>query len=381
MKTIRRDQDVILGGNDLEQIYCFKNFPVYMGSVGHPLSEDVLSDMQWVISKASGAIQLNPLLPLEVVYPDAHGSGCVGDLWMKHHGAFANFISKYNPDSVLEIGGAHGILSKYYHSEKPETRWTIVEPNPTPDNTVKARFIKGFFDDQFELDEPVDAVVHSHVFEHVYDPQSFVQHISGFLPEGKHLIFSLPNMEVMLKRKYTNCINFEHTVFLTEPYIEYLLHQHGFRILEREYFLDDHSIFYACVRDKSVPPTELPSGLYEKNKKIYLDYVTYHEELIHDLNAKIRALENNQKIYLFGAHVFAQYLIGFGLDTSRIECLLDNDPNKQGKRLYGTNLQVASPKILADVENPVIILKAGVYNDEIKKDIVENINKKTLFFE
>jgi len=61
--------------------------------------------------------------------------------------------------------------------------------------------------------------------------------------------------------------------------------------------------------------------------------------------------------------------------------LLDNDPNKQGKRLYGTNLQVASPKILADVENPVIILKAGVYNDEIKKDIVENINKKTLFFE
>lgn len=381
MKTIRRDQDVILGGNDLEQIYCFKNFPVYMGSVEHVLSEDVFSDMQWVISKASGAIQLNPLLPLEVIYPEAHGSGCVGDLWMKHHSAFANFVRKYNPSSVLEIGGAHGILSKYYHSVKPETRWTIVEPNPTPDGTVKARFIKGFFDDQFELDDPVDAVVHSHVFEHVYDSQSFVQHIAGFLSAGKHLIFSLPNMEEMLKRKYTNCINFEHTVFLTEPYIEYLLHQHGFRILEREYFLDDHSIFYSCVRDKSVQPTELPSGLYEKNKKIYLDYVTYHEDLTEDLNAKIAALKDNQKLYLFGAHVFAQYLIGFGLDTSRIECLLDNDPNKQGKRLYGTNLQVASPKILEDVENPVVILKAGVYNDEIKKDILENINSSTHILE
>jgi len=355
------------------------DFPVFMGCTSTAKESDLIADMTWQISPSNGLIQLKKLIPIDILYSQSHDSGLVGKIWMQHHAAFAIFIRKYSPASVLEIGGAHGILSKIYQDESAGVDWTILEPNPIPVEGVKAKIIQGFFDDQFELDEPVDAVVHSHVFEHVYDPQSFVQHISGFLPEGKHLIFSLPNMEVMLKRKYTNCINFEHTVFLTEPYIEYLLHQHGFRILEREYFLDDHSIFYACVRDKSVPPTELPSGLYEKNKKIYLDYVTYHEELIHDLNAKIRALENNQKIYLFGAHVFAQYLIGFGLDTSRIECLLDNDQNKQGKRLYGTNLQVASPKILADVENPVIILKAGVYNEEIKKDIVENINKKTKF--
>ena len=379
MKTIRRDQDVILEGNDLEPIYCFKNFPVYMGSVEHDLSQDVLSDMNWVISKISGVIQLNPLLPLDVVYPEAHGSGCVGDLWMSHHSALAKFIRKYNPYSVLEIGGAHGILSKIYQDESPGVDWTILEPNPIPVEGVKAKIIPGFFNDEFGLDDPVDAVVHSHVFEHVYDPLSFVHHISGFLPESKHLIFSVPNMKEMLKRKYTNCINFEHTVFLTEPYIEYLMCQHGFRIVERKYFLDDHSIFYACIRDASVKPIELPSGLYEENKKIYLDYVAYHEKLIRDLNTKIAALRDNQKLYLFGAHVFAQYLIGFGLDTSRIESLLDNDPNKQGLRLYGTHLMVASPKILADVDNPVVILRAGVYNDEIEKDIRENINGDTVF--
>jgi hypothetical protein len=30
-------------------------------------------------------------------------------------------------------------------------------------------------------------------------------------------------------------------------------------------------------------------------------------------------------------------------------------------------------------KNPVVILKAGVYNDEIKKDILTNINSKTIF--
>ena len=59
--------------------------------------------------------------------------------------------------------------------------------------------------------------------------------------------------------------------------------------------------------------------------------------------------------------------------------LLDNDINKQGKRLYGTNMMVKSPKVLADVKNPIIILKAGVYNDEVKRDILGNINKNAKF--
>ena len=44
-------------------------------------------------------------------------------------------------------------------------------------------------------------------------------------------------------------------------------------------------------------------------------------------------------------------------------------------------MQVESPKIIKDVETPIVILKAGVYNEEIKKDIIENINPNTEFWE
>ena len=104
---------------------------------------------------------------------------------------------------------------------------------------------------------------------------------------------------------------------------------------------------------------------YLHNKKLYLDFVDYHKNLIKNLNEKIDKVENEQSVYLFGAGVFAQYLIEFGLNTDHIECLLDNDKDKQGRRLYGTNLMVESPKILADVKSPIVILKAGVYNKEI----------------
>jgi hypothetical protein len=40
---------------------------------------------------------------------------------------------------------------------------------------------------------------------------------------------------------------------------------------------------------------------------------------------------------------------------------------------------VRTPKLLATVESPVVLLKAGQYTEEIKEDILSNINPKTRF--
>jgi len=379
MNLIFRNSDVVLKQKDLVNLYSFKKFPVFMGCTNQEKKLDLLADMNWSISKESGAIQLNPLLPLEVIYKEQHGSGCVGDLWNQHHLAFAKFVHFFNFKTVLEIGGLHGILSKLYQDLDETIDWTIIEPNPIPVNGVTAHFIKGYFDDQFTFAKQADAVIHSHVFEHIYDPHIFLNHISNFLSDEKYMLFSLPNLEEMLKRKYTNALNFEHTIFLTEPYIEYLLSKHHFRVIKKEYFKEDHSIFYACIRDSKVHSYDLPKDLFEYNKKIFLEYVNYHHQLIDDLNSKIRILQKDQKLYLFGAHIFSQNLISFGLNVNHLDCIIDNDINKQGKRLYGTDLKVFSPKILSKYKNPVVILKAGVYNQEIKKNILENINSNTSF--
>ena len=377
MNLIERRFDIVTGAVDINDLHSIKDFPVFMGCVDHSTEIDLVAEQTWSICRDSGLLQLKKIIPLDILYQSQH-AGAVGEIWMEHHRQFSKFLLGYNPSSVFEIGGAHGILSKEY-KQFGKTQWTILEPNPSPLTGCEARFIKGFFDDSFSFTEPFDTVVHSHVFEHIYEPDEFMRHLSGFIEPDKHLVFSLPNMQVMLERKYTNCINFEHTVFLTEPYVEYLLAKYGFRVLQKEYFLDDHSIFYGTVRDSTVKPVALPKGLYENNKQLYLEYVTYHKELIKDLNSRMG--NTKQPIYLFGAHVFAQYLLAFGLDTSRIVSLLDNDPKKQGKRLYGTNLKVQSPKALRDVKDPIVILKAGVYNEEIKSDILGNINRNVVFFE
>ena len=99
--------------------------------------------------------------------------------------------------------------------------------------------------------------------------------------------------------------------------------------------------------------------------------------MIKMLNKKIN--NSDKPIFLFGAHVFAQYLINFGLKTKKIICILDNDKKKQNKRFYGSKFVVKSPKILSKYDNPLVILKAGTFINEIKNDIIKNINAKTQF--
>ena len=380
MKLIERNNNILDNQPDLEDLETIENFPVFMGCVEHPVEEDISANMTWSISANHGVVQLKNLVPLNILYGTHHDSGVVGNIWIEHHKKFAEFIKEYSPNSILEIGGAHGILSREYSNEA-KVSWVILEPNPAPAHGVDVEFIQGFFDEKFNFSREIDTIVHSHVLEHIYNPDKFISDASNFLKDGQNLIFSIPNMEEMLKRNYTNCINFEHTILLTEPYIEYLMSKNGFKKIKKEYFKDDHSIFYAYVKDRKTKLIDLPLNLYSCNKKLYSAYSKYLKKLISSLNQKIANTKPEREIFLFGAHVFAQTLIAFGLNTSRLKFLLDNDFNKQDKRLYGTKMFVKSPRILQKVEMPIVILKAGIYNKEISDDILNNINPKTIFWD
>lgn len=285
MRYVERIKDVITGDDDLEDLHCLTGFPVFMGSVETERVDDLSFDMEWSISKSSGVIQLKKLLPLDVLYQSQTTTSAVGALWMEHHRAFAEFVGRYAPKAVLELGGAHGILAKEYE-RIDKVSWTILEPNPAPVSGSNARFIKGFFDDKFRLGAPIDTVIHSHVYEHLYEPDRFTQHLADFLTDGQRMIFAVPHLRSWLEKKYTNCINFEHTVFLTEPYIEYLLSKHGFRVEKKEYFRTDHSIFYACVRDRTITPNDF---------KI-IDKISSRSFQGHVLLADVRCLEDLRKV-------------------------------------------------------------------------------------
>jgi hypothetical protein len=381
IETIERNKCAISGMEDLEVIDVMPRFPIYMGCVDTPETDDVFVDAIWSISKSSGVIQLQRLIPLNLLYQEQHASGVVGDIWMQHHRAFADFLQQQKPLSVFEIGGAHGILATEYMKQQT-IEWVILEPNPAPIGGCPANFVKGFFTGKEDIPVGKPTIVHSHVFEHMYDPREFIKGLSESMDVGQDMVFSIPNMQEMLRRGYTNCLNFEHSVFLTEDAVDGLLTEFGFEVKTKKLFRQDHSIFYSVSKSKifTVSKSDFFNH-YETNVVIYANYKNRYSDLIRNFNNVLTELPTDRKIFLFGAHIFSQYLIFNGLDASRIHCILDNDLNKQNHRMYGTKFTVNSPTVLVDEKEPIVILCAGVYNEEIKSAIVNNINAKTIFLE
>lgn len=368
---IDRSHDVITGNDDLETIYTIPNFPVFMGVTDQEIKEDIKFPMNFQISKSSGMVQINPLVPLNLVYQNSHNSGIIGKTWSEHHKSLSNFILKYNPENVLEIGGFTGILASNCLEQLPNISWSIVDPHATNDDP-RINIHKTFFDKNFQIKNKVQMIVHSHLLEHIIDINQFLTCCYENLQEDGLMILSLPNFKQFIKNKLMNCLNFEHTIYLDEDFLVYLFNKYNFQIVEKEYFGSCNSIFFCLKKSHEENEIKLDS-FYDKNKTSMSEYFEAIKHFIQQIN------KEDEKFYLFGAHVTSQFLLSMGLDENKIIHILDNDPKKMNNRLYGTNLIVHTPNILMYDESPSVIVKNGSYDKEISEQILE-LNPKAKIY-
>ncbi len=376
---IIRDRSLLDINSELEHLHTFNNVPASMACTTQSNTNDILMDQIWDICRNTGLIQLRKLFPLELVYKFAHNDG-IGKVWENHDKALNKFISKLNIKNILEIGAGTGRLGKLFLSNHPDSIWAGLEPNYVYDKIDMPNFIhyREWFDSNYIIKEKYDAIIHSHVLEHSYEPVNFLKTIYKQIDNDTFHIFSIPNLFYFVQKKFTNVLNFEHTLFLTEEILDILLEQIGFRTIEKCYYDELPCIFFAC---KKTTPKQVTysSSIYQKNKDIFLDFINFYKNEVDILNKKIKNFDGD--IFLFGGHVFSQFLIFNGLKIDRIKCILDNSKMKQNNRLYGTDFTVKSPEILSTYDKAAVILKTAAYNNEIKQHILQNINKNIIFWE
>ena len=383
---VRREYCVLTGNNDIEPLYTIHQMPVKMSCVNNHEKDDLKMDMIWGISTSGGCIQLMHLVPLTILYGSFHGSGTVGKLWNEHHTQFCEFISSYDVSRPVEVGAGHGNLARAFVERYPDSKYFIVDPNTSTIDDPSIAVFPCFFDEKFDMSiiasHNIDAIIHSHYLEHDYDVKKFIQLVSKILSVGQKHIFSVPRLEEWIRKGYNNALHFEHTVLLTEDFIDSLIESSGFRILEKKYFGEDHSVFYATEKVSSPVhvqrDTNIYSDHYERNRNLFLNYIEKAKHVVQEINTFIDNLPTDHDIFLFGAHVFSQFLICLGLHTDKIQCILDNDETKQDKRLYGTRFIVHSPQKLKTAVAPVVIVYMGPYSKEVISGI-EKIRSDVIY--
>ena len=357
--------------SNIEHIYKIDNIPNQLSCVNEPnLEISTLSISQCV---ECNTIQLDKLIPLEILYKNSHNHNSIGNLWNNYFELFIKKIQNIiNNKTVLEIGcpsGKIALKSNYYK------HWYIVEPNKNPDVIFKENitFIEKFFNDDLSLNEKIDVIIHSHLFEHIYEPNIFLSKCNKILNDNGDMFFGVPNMEYFIKTNTCPFLGlfFEHTIFLNKENISYLLNKNNFEIIDIIDY-ENHSILFHCKKRSFLQKINNSFFIPKYNDSFFMT-LKYYETFIKKCNDSIR--KTNKNVYIFSASYITQIILAIGLNAGKLNGILDNCKEKEGKYLFGYNLKIFNPSILSN-EDSIVILKNGYYANEVLLQI-KDINSHT----
>ena len=377
-KLNTRINNLLTNEDTMEYLYKLKNFPVSLSCVSLDLNHNKNLDMIFEICKKTGIIQIKNAPSLEDIYITPHNSS-YGTVWNNLFDTFSDILKKYinSEINILEIGGGALLLASKIITNNKIKNYTVYEKNITSEyiDHNKIHIIDKYFTKDTIINEKYDFYIHSHVLEHVWNPREFIESIGNNIKTDCYHCFIVPNLKEIFSKKYTNALDFEHNFFIIEEYIDIILHNNNFKIIEKKFYID-HSIIYITkkIENKNLELKTFPN-LYKQNKQLALDFRNYHIELIDKLNKQIENFEGD--LYLFGGTGFSIFLIMFGLKINKILYILDNDPKKENKKVYGTNFIIKNPLIIKNKNNVAIIVKAANYQQEIEEQLY-NLNSNIL---
>lgn len=374
---MQRKKCVCCNSTNLISLYGLESFP--SSSSQHIVPTYDIEHLNFCYCNNCFQVQLKTLCDLKILYKTSHNSEIVGDTWKNHFKKLHLFICENIPDicelNVLDIGDPVFKLGREFKNFKGE--WHRIDPNCEEyGNQPNIKIYKKFFDNDFCLDSKIDVVIHSHLFEHMYDPLIFLEHIRTFLPNNGLMCFSVPNMTYIAH----NCIMpfagvfFEHTFHLGVITMEYMLLVSGFKI---KYFqpFQNHSNFYIVQKIDRTTTHEL-DNLIVYNKHIL---TLFNDSLLYVNKMKeiLRTYCEISNIYVYSSHYNTQVLL-HNENTCKIISILDNDVNKQGKYLNNMNIMTYSPTILKDKGVCVVMVShCGYYKNEII-NCLNGINDKLI---
>ncbi len=375
MKDFNQLKCPISNSKKFKKIFSLKKFPIYMG-VEKKKHKSELKDMNYYVNKDTGTVQIYPRVPLKKLYYKSHGSGKIGKTWQKHHLSFFNFFKNNLKGQIVEVGGGHNSLTDNFKNFKISKNCKIIsfEPNPSKKKFNNHKIIKNFFDNKSVNSSKMnncDLVVHSHLFEHIYNPLGFLKLVKKILKKNGYHIFSVPNIKKMILNKQCNAMNFEHPYFLEEDLVDELLRSLNFKILKKFYY-KDHSIFYK-TKSELGKKGHVNYNNFKKNLILFKNYKKNIDKDIFEINKKIK----NKNFFLFGAHIFSQNLIFNKLKIKNLIGILDNDKDKVSQYLYATKFQVFNPQVIKSYNEPIIVVRTGSYNPEIINQL-KKINKSSI---
>lgn len=148
---------------------------------------------------------------------------------------FEGFISEAS--KCLEIGCGWGTLAKVI-KDKFNCEIDVVEPSKLAAKVAKEHFGLSAFQGNFNSfivqghnNKKYNFIYSYHVFEHIAEPNIFLEKVKGILEPGGRLLLALPNT-LNPEQPSERLFHIDHCFYYTPRTIELMLEKNGFKVLK-----------------------------------------------------------------------------------------------------------------------------------------------------
>jgi hypothetical protein len=266
-----------------------------------------------------------------------------------HYELFKNFIiSNTDENNLFEVGGSYGRLAKLIINERKHVNYKILELNDDYPYFENCEYIIGNCESYNFKD--VKNLIMSHVFEHLYNPRDFLKRINKSV---ENVFISIPDMDALMKIQDINNLNVFHTFYINTNYITRLFNEYDYNLVNIQFY-ENNSIFYYFKKKHDIP---------KQIKKFY-----------DNIKNKIKEINFSEEFFICpSSHYgkFVYYNLHKNIRDTKLLGFIDNDPDKNNKRLCGTNCKIFQKEKLLEYTKPITVL---IISEKHKKELTDIFN-------
>jgi SAM-dependent methyltransferase len=307
------------------------------------------------------------------------------------------YVKKYklNKNStVLDIGSNDGV------SLKPLLKHGInivgVEPaanvsriaNDTGIPTINSYFTEKVADKIEKMHGKMDLITASNVFAHADDLKGIVNNVFKILkPNGAFIVEVQYLLNTLNDLTFDN-IYHEHVNYWSVTSISNFFCNLGYKVIDVEH-VDTHggSIRVYVGRSSDEQEVSVNKFLKEEEKEGLLEYSTYKNFAFKVSEIKRRVNSNFDKLRIefktiagYGSPAKATtFLNYFGIGSSHIDYIIEDNPLKNGKYLPGVKIPIKNKEYCYNHLPDLIVVMAWNFFDYIKENNKDLINKGVKF--
>jgi hypothetical protein len=246
--------------------------------------------------------------------------------------------------TIVEIGCGNGSFLISLARRDPGNRGVGFDPSYAgPDTALdgRVRFERRFYDETSgELD--ADAIVCRHVIEHVRRPVDLLRTVRRTIGEsGAQIFFETPCVEWILRNEIVWDFFYEHCSYFTAVSLGYAFRRANFHADGVSHVFGGQYLWAeGHPADAQSPPFGDASRIVELARR----YADREAAIVSALHERVVDFSRRGPVAIWGAAAKGVTLANLiDPDASLIACIVDINPNKQGKFLPGTAHPIVGP--------------------------------------